>query len=201
MITRVVIASLLLVMAGPSLAAEIVVTNGDTFKLDRSIYRLDGIDAPEIDQMCLDQRGDVWPCGVAARDRLSAYIGNRAVRCEDKGPDPINKHRRIAICSIEKEATTLNEWLVREGWAISSILPLTPVSRQRKLTHAIIGANCGTDASQNRATCEDGITIERDLSAAVVRPGMRTEHVTSYSASTPPCRRDAPLRPSWRCGP
>jgi hypothetical protein len=33
-----VIASLLLAMAGPSLAAEIVVTNGDTFQLDaRSI--------------------------------------------------------------------------------------------------------------------------------------------------------------------
>jgi endonuclease YncB( thermonuclease family) len=117
MITRVVIA-LLLAMAGPSLAAEIVVTNGDTFQLDRTIYRLDGIDAPEIDQMCLDQRGDVWPCGVTVRDRLSAYIGNRAVSCEDKGPDPVYKHRRIGICSIENEATTLNEWLVREGWAI-----------------------------------------------------------------------------------
>jgi hypothetical protein len=30
---------------------------------------------------------------------------------------------------------------------------------------------------------------------------MRTEHVTSYSASTPPCRRDVRSRPSWRCGP
>ena len=115
---RALIAVLLLAMAGPSLAAEIVVTNGDTFQLERTIYRLDGIDAPEIDQTCLDQSGDVWPCGVAARDRLSAYIGNRAVRCEDKGPDPVYKHRRIGICSIESEAATLNAWLVREGWAI-----------------------------------------------------------------------------------
>jgi endonuclease YncB( thermonuclease family) len=115
---RALIAALLLAIAGPSPAAEIVVTNGDTFQLDRTIYRLDGIDAPEIDQMCLDQSGDVWPCGVAMRDRLSAYIGSRAVRCEDKGPDPTYKHRRIGICSIESEATTLNEWLVREGWAI-----------------------------------------------------------------------------------
>ena len=115
---RALIAALLLAMAGPSLAAEIVVMNGDTFQLDRTIYLLDGIDAPEIDQVCLDHRGEVWPCGVTARDRLSAYIGNRAVRCEDKGPDPVYKHRRIGICSIESEATTLNEWLVREGWAI-----------------------------------------------------------------------------------
>jgi endonuclease YncB( thermonuclease family) len=47
---RGLIAVLLLAMVGPSLAAEIVVTNGDTFQLDRAIYRLDGIDAPEIYQ-------------------------------------------------------------------------------------------------------------------------------------------------------
>jgi endonuclease YncB( thermonuclease family) len=88
--------------------------------IDHTIYRLDGIDAPEIDQTCLDQSGEVWPCGVTVRDRLSAHIGKRAVRCEDKGPDRVYKHRRIGICSIESEATTLNEWLVREGWAIKS---------------------------------------------------------------------------------
>jgi endonuclease YncB( thermonuclease family) len=115
---RTLIVALLLATAGPGLAAEIAVTDGDTFQLDRTIYRLDGIDAPEIDQTCLDRRGDVWPCGVAARDRLSAHIGKRAVRCEDKGPDPVYKHRQLGICSIEGEATTLNAWLVREGWAI-----------------------------------------------------------------------------------
>jgi len=44
---RALIAALLLAIAGPSLAAEIVVTNGDTLQLDRTIYRLEGIDAPE----------------------------------------------------------------------------------------------------------------------------------------------------------
>ena len=60
---RILVAALLLTMVGPGLAADIAVTDGDTFRLDRTIYRLDGIDTPEIDQMCLDQSGDVWPCG------------------------------------------------------------------------------------------------------------------------------------------
>ena len=150
---RALIAALLLVMAGPSLAAEIVVTNGDTFQLDRTIYRLDGIDAPEIDQMCLDQRGDVWPCGVTARDRLSAHIGSRAVRCEDKGPDPVYKHRRIGICSIESEATTLNEWLVREGWAIK----FDPSAKARFAAEE-------ADARENRRGLWNGCFAEpRDL--------------------------------------
>lgn len=124
---RALIAALLLAMAWPCLAAEIVVTDGDTLRVNRTNYRLDGIDAPEIDQLCLDEHGDVGRCGVAARDRLSAYIGNRAVRCEDKGPDPVHKQRRIGVCSIEGETATLNEWLVREGWAIK----LDPAAKGR----------------------------------------------------------------------
>ena len=36
-----------------------------------------------------------------------------------------------------------------------------PSAGQRKLTHARIGADCGTDASQNRATCEDELQWAR----------------------------------------
>ncbi|WP_370691236.1 thermonuclease family protein [Bradyrhizobium sp.] len=112
------VAALLLAMVGPGLAADLAVTDGDTIRLDRTTYRLGSIDAPEIDQTCVNQAGEIWPCGVAARDRLTAHIGNRAVRCKDEGPDPDHKHRQIGICSIEGETATLNEWLVREGWAI-----------------------------------------------------------------------------------
>jgi endonuclease YncB( thermonuclease family) len=150
---RAFIAALFLAMAGPGFAAGIGVTDGDTLQLNDTIYRLDGIDAPEIDQTCLDQSGEVWPCGVTARDRLSGYIGNRTVHCEDKGPDPIYKHRRMGICSIEGEATTLNGWLVREGWAIS----LEPSAKVRFAVEE-------ADASENRRGLWEGCFAQpRDL--------------------------------------
>ena len=170
--TFALLVALLLAMAGPGLAANIAVTDGDTFRLDGTTYRLDGIDAPEIDQTCLDQAGDVWPCGVAARDRLSGHIGNRAVRCEDKGPDPDHKQRRIGICSIEGEDTTLNEWLVREGWAIK----FEPAATDRFAAGEV-------DARQNRRGLWSGCLAEpRDfrrwnLSAArLVGGGCQSGH-------------------------
>ncbi len=115
---RVLIAALLLAMAGPAFAAEIVATDGATIRIDQKVYRLDGIDAPEVDQTCLDEHDEIWACGVTLRDQLGKHIGTHAVRCDDKGPDPIYKYRRLGICTVEGETITLNEWLVREGSAI-----------------------------------------------------------------------------------
>ena len=42
------VAALLLAMVGPGLAADLAVTDGDTIRLDRTTYRLGGIDAPEM---------------------------------------------------------------------------------------------------------------------------------------------------------
>jgi hypothetical protein len=82
--------------------------------------RLDGIDAPELDQPCINEKGAEWKCGIEARDRLMAWIGKRAVRCDDKGPDPVYpKIRHICICWIEGETISLNQWLVREGLALN----------------------------------------------------------------------------------
>jgi endonuclease YncB( thermonuclease family) len=110
------IAGLVLILTGPA-AAEPVVSDGDTLTVDGTKYRLDGIDAPEFNQVCLDDKGQKWDCGLAARDALANLIANRAVHCEDKGPDKVHPDRRIGICTCGSEE--LNKWLVREGWALN----------------------------------------------------------------------------------
>ena len=116
---RVIIALAVIAIVGPTWAADGVATDGDTLRVNDRMFRLDGIDAPEIDQTCLDDSAKVWPCGVEARDRLNAHINNRPVQCEDRGPDPFYPKRRMGICLIPGEALTLNQWLVLEGWAIN----------------------------------------------------------------------------------
>jgi endonuclease YncB( thermonuclease family) len=104
--------------ANPGWAARAVVKDGGTLQLDEVTYRLDGIDAPPFDQMCIDDHADAWACGVEARDHLVALIGDHDVHCEDLGPDKPFKKRHVAICAVD-DKTSLNQQLVREGFALS----------------------------------------------------------------------------------
>jgi endonuclease YncB( thermonuclease family) len=113
------IAGLVLILTSPVWAAQCIVTDGDTLTVDGTKFRLDGIDAPEFNQICLDEKGQQWKCGLDARDALAKLIANCTVRCEDKGPDKVHSDRQIGICTVKGMDITLNEWLVREGWALN----------------------------------------------------------------------------------
>lgn len=118
--TRALIAAVLLAAATPAFAAEATVTDGNTLILNEVVYRLDGIDAPQTDQTCLDEKGAAWFCGIAARDRLRQHVGKRAVNCGDRGADSILRGIRRGECFVEGETTSLNQWMVREGLALNS---------------------------------------------------------------------------------
>lgn len=107
-------------LTNSSWAQRANVTDADTLIIDNVPYRFDGVDAPETDQLCLDETGAVWTCGIEARDKLVAFVASRLVRCDDKGRDTVYGNRRIGVCWIEGEAISLNQWLVREGWALNS---------------------------------------------------------------------------------
>jgi endonuclease YncB( thermonuclease family) len=116
---RVLIAVVLIAAAAPVLAAQATIPDGNTLIVGGVTYRLDGIDAPQTDQTCLDDKGAAWTCGLAARDRLREHIGKREVRCTDRGADRNAGKRRIGECFVADEKISLNQWMVQQGWALN----------------------------------------------------------------------------------
>uniref|UniRef100_Q07VJ0 Nuclease (SNase domain protein) n=1 Tax=Rhodopseudomonas palustris (strain BisA53) TaxID=316055 RepID=Q07VJ0_RHOP5 len=110
---------LIMLFSAPGWAAGVVVKDARTLQLGGSIYRLHGIDAPDLDQTCINERADSWACGVEARDTLVKLIGDRAVACQDVGPDPAAKPRRIGICVIQGDTDSLSQRLVQDGLAVT----------------------------------------------------------------------------------
>ena len=75
-------------------AADVRVVDGDTLEVDGTIYRLNGIDAPEHGQRCGD-----WACGKAATEALVDIVNGRRIHC-----DPITEDgygRVIATCFVD----------------------------------------------------------------------------------------------------
>ena len=104
--------------ASPSWAASPIVRDGGTLEFAGTTYRLDGIDAPAFDQLCIDDHADSWTCGVEARDQLARLIGGKEVHCDDLGPDATYKKRHVGVCTVEGETASLNQLLVRQGFAL-----------------------------------------------------------------------------------
>lgn len=108
----------LVLVASPVLAASALVRDGNTIKLGNVTYRLNGIDAPELDQNCIDDHADPWSCGVAARDQLEKLIGGRPVHCDDHGPDRNFRKRHRGVCTVTGETTSLNQEMIAKGFAL-----------------------------------------------------------------------------------
>jgi endonuclease YncB( thermonuclease family) len=99
------------------ISGAVRVVDGDTLLIGETRIRLEGIDAPETDQVCLDASGQRWTCGILARDRLSQHINSRQVTCTDNGHDRYG--RVLGVCKTEGE--DLNAWMVREGLALAYV--------------------------------------------------------------------------------
>lgn len=115
---RILVVILAILWATPGWAAGAIVRDGNTVQLADMTYRLDGIDAPEFDQVCIDEHADPWACGVEARDQLAKLIAGRDVHCKDLGLDKTFK-RHIGDCNIDGEKDGLSRLLVRRGYALN----------------------------------------------------------------------------------
>ncbi len=56
--------------------------SGDSLRLGSTLIRLDGIEAPEPDQMCTGADGAEWSCGRVARQALSGLLRTGRVSCD-----------------------------------------------------------------------------------------------------------------------
>jgi endonuclease YncB( thermonuclease family) len=97
---------------GQSAAAQTVV-DGDTIELKGTIFRLHGIDAPELPQVCADG----WPAGRAARDYLGDLIGTKQVTCTTRMGE--FDHEIAAICRAD--GIDLGAAMVTGGYALAFV--------------------------------------------------------------------------------
>ena len=105
----------------PALAAAADITGvpkireGDQITIGSSRIRLGAIDAPSVDQLCLNTKGERWTCGVAARDELVKHVGNKSWTCHASQTD--RRGRQLARCEVDGE--DIQKWMVKNGWALA----------------------------------------------------------------------------------
>ncbi|WP_416797306.1 thermonuclease family protein [Ciceribacter azotifigens] len=119
-IFRAIAACALLALASSSFAAEPIigvasVIDGDTIEVHGQRIRLNGIDAPESRQLCLDAAGRRYRCGQTAAFALDDFLAaRRPVSCVQIDRDRYG--RIVAECTAG--GINVEDWLVREGHAL-----------------------------------------------------------------------------------
>ena len=101
------------------------VIDGDSIKIDKESIRLQGIDAPEVKQVCKTKNDKPYMCGLIAKDALENYIedakltsGEKLVYCYYSERDRYK--RIIGKCFLGKESFFyLNEAMVLKGHAVA----------------------------------------------------------------------------------
>ena len=128
MFIRIIIT--LLVLLSNSIAEEISgipkVVDGDTVHIDNYKFRLEGIDAPEMRQQCKKESFKIsffisftfyrdYSCGRISKEKLITKIDTTEIKCISSSKDRYKRY--IATCY--KGKTNLNQWMVRNGFAIA----------------------------------------------------------------------------------
>jgi endonuclease YncB( thermonuclease family) len=93
------------------------VRDGNSLQIGTSRIRLGGIDAPNLDQLCLNNSGERWTCGAAARDELIKHTDGKNWTCHVLRAD--RRGRQVARCEVDGE--DIQQWLVKSGWALSYV--------------------------------------------------------------------------------
>jgi endonuclease YncB( thermonuclease family) len=121
MLTKLLPAIALVLLPALAEAADITgvpkIHDGDQIVIGSSRIRLRGIDAPSVDQLCLNNAGERWTCGVAARDELMHHTDKKSWTCHIERTD--RRGRNVAKCEVDGE--DIQKWLVASGWALAYV--------------------------------------------------------------------------------
>src|ERR1700674_5954358 len=90
------------------------IREGDQVQIGNARIRLAGIDAPSVDQLCLNTKGERWTCGIAARDELIRHADNKSWTCHVRQGAADRRGRIVARCEVDGE--DIQKWLVKNGW-------------------------------------------------------------------------------------
>ena len=127
---RKIIFVLILISNTTLLAQEIIglprIVDGDTIHIREYKFRLEGIDAPEMRQQCKKESLKIssiigftfykdYNCGKVSKEKLISKIRGSRIKCIFTTKDRYKRY--IATCF--KEKTNLNQWMVRNGYAIA----------------------------------------------------------------------------------
>ena len=121
---------IILILTTNLLAEEIIgiskVIDGDTVHINNFKIRLEGIDAPEMRQKCKKEFLKIsstigfifykdYNCGEVSKKKLKDKINESKIKCISSSKDRYKRH--IGTCF--KGQTNLNQWMVRNGYAIA----------------------------------------------------------------------------------
>jgi len=121
MFKRISLATMMVALIGAvaAQAADLTgvpkILDGDEVSIGNTRIRLMGVDAPALEQLCLDAKGAPWKCGITARDELIRYAGNKPWTCRPAQRD--RRGRTLAKCEVGGE--DIQKWIVKSGWALA----------------------------------------------------------------------------------
>ncbi|WP_054007830.1 thermonuclease family protein [Cypionkella psychrotolerans] len=112
------------------------VIDGDTVEVKETSFRLSGIDAPEMGQLCRNKAGISFDCGEVARRGLEQAIAGKPIECRATEVDMYK--RPIATCMVDGQ--DLAEVMIVNGYAVAfSRYSHTYVARAETAQQANVG--------------------------------------------------------------
>jgi ATP-dependent Lon protease len=130
------------------------VVDGDTLAIGATKVRLEGIDAPETDQICLNANGVRWTCGIDARDRAAgrdwSLTGKLKIAGGVEGPMRESINRAFAYLMGQKVKMGVGQEIDTTDFHVESI-----------------------DLLSNHVPCEPGIALVVAVYSAIKRQSVQ----------------------------